>query len=229
VLEAWTSGTPRLADAIASAVADGADAVVVASLEAVESPAYETALAEAKAVAPKRSGIRIWHGSPLWADPVLTRRLAERVLAALPKGPRPTDGIVLVAEGQPWQWDRQWPQSCEQTTFFIQRVRAALVASGALEANVRAAWLDWQDPGVTEVVRHLAALGCERIVVVPTTTPADTLEVAIDLPAAVEQAAIDPGIRVEILHGWGDDPAIAAMLVNEIERGVCEMRRAETQ
>ncbi|MDO8915618.1 MAG: ferrochelatase [Coriobacteriia bacterium] len=229
VREAWLRGTPRLADAIADAVAAGSDTVVVALLDTIESPAYEVARAQVDAVAPKRSGVRVSYGPPLWSDPTLARRVTERTLAALPQGPRATDGIVLVAQGQPWQWDSEWPQSCEQTTFFVQRVRAGLVAAGALEANVRAAWLDWQDPGVTEVVRHLAALGCERIVIVPATTPADTLETAIDLPAAVEQAAIDPGIKIEILHGWGDDPAIATVLVDEIERGLSELGDAERQ
>lgn len=222
VLEAWLHGRPRLADTVAAAAQSGADTVVVALLDIAESPAYEAARAEADAVAPRRGGIRVCYAPPLWSDPTLVRAVADRVLAALPRKPRATDGVVLVADGQPWQWDREWPRSCEQTTFFVQRVRAALVAAGALEANVRSAWLDWQDPGVTEVVRHLAALGCERIVVIPATTPADTLETAIDLPAAVEQAAIDPGIRVEILHGWGDDQVIATALVDAIERTTVE-------
>jgi protoheme ferro-lyase len=228
VFEAWMRGTPRLADAIAAAVKAGAGTIAVALLDATESPAYEFARSEADAVASKRDGVHVCYGSPLWSDPTVARRVVERALAALPRGPRATDGIVLVADGQPWQWDNAWPRSCEQTTFFIQRVRAGLVAAGVLEANVRAAWLDWQDPGVTEVVRHLAALGCERIVVIPATAPADTLETAIDLPAAVETAAIDPGIRVEILHGWGDDPAIAAVLADEIERVVAEARAPQS-
>jgi protoheme ferro-lyase len=222
VYEAWLRGMPRLADAVALAANSGFDTTVVALLDVAESPAYEAARAEVDAIAPKRSGIRVCYGAPLWSDPALARTVIDRALAALPKGPRPTDGVVLVAEGQPWQWDREWPRSCEQTTFFMQRVRAGLVASGVHEANVRTAWLDWQDPGVTEVVRHLAALGCERIIVVPATTPADTLETAIDLPAAIEEAAIDPGIRVELLHAWGDDPAIAAILIREIERTSAE-------
>lgn len=229
VHEAWLRGTPRLVDAVAAAADSGVESIVVALLEAAGSPAYEAARAQVDAIAPMRSGIRVCYTSPLWSDLTLARTVAARALAALPKRPRPTDGVVLVAEGQPSQWDREWPRSCEQTTFFIQRVRAELVGSGVLEANVRTAWLDWQDPGVTEVVRHLAALGCEQIVIVPATTPADTLETAIDLPAAVEQAALDPGIRVELLHGWGDDPVIAAILVAEIERTAAENGCASLQ
>jgi sirohydrochlorin ferrochelatase len=155
--------------------------------------------------------------------------VAGKVLAALPRGPRPTDGVVLAGLGQPWQWDRDNPRSCEHETFFLQRVRAALIAAGAPETNVRTAWLDWQDPGVTEVTRHLAALGCERIIVVPATTCADTLETIIDLPAAVEQASVDPGIRVQVLHGWGDEDVVARALTRAALETAQECRLGRDQ
>ena len=37
------------------------------------------------------------------------------------------------------------------------------VERGFDEARVRLGWAEWQEPGVTEVVRHLAALGCRRV------------------------------------------------------------------
>jgi sirohydrochlorin ferrochelatase len=155
------------------------------------------------------------HGAP---------RLADAVVTAVEHGSRDIVVVSLdVAETvrrprTSWQWDRAHPASCEQETFFLQRVRQALVNAGMDESNVRAAWLDWQDPGVTEVVRHLAALGCRRIAVVPATTPADCLETTIDLPAAVEQAGLDPDVRVELLHGWGDDPVVAGVLASTAVR-----------
>jgi len=218
VMEAWMQGAPRLADALTRAAAGGARTIVVGALDVAESVRYEAARAEAGRAVPPSSGVRVCYTAPLWSDAHLAQSVAGRVLAALPRGPRATDGVVLVAPGQPWQWDRAHPRSCEQSTYFIQRVRAQLVSSGVVEANVRPAWREWQDPGVTEVVRHLAALGCERIVVIPAATPADDLETIIDLPAAVEQAAIDPGIHVEILHGWGDDPVVAAVMAGTLAR-----------
>jgi protoheme ferro-lyase len=218
VYEAWLHGAPRLADAVVTAVEHGSRDIVVVSLDVAETVRLARARAAAEGLAPPDGPVRLFVCPPLWAEPGLVELVTRRVLAALPRGPRSTDGAVLVAEGQPWQWDRAHPASCEQETFFLQRVRQALVNAGMDESNVRAAWLDWQDPGVTEVVRHLAALGCRRIAVVPATTPADCLETTIDLPAAVEQAGLAPAVRVELLHGWGDDPVVAGVLASTAVR-----------
>lgn len=207
--EAWLQGAPRLADTVARLASGGASDIVIASVAVATSVPFDQARVRAEAVVPPASAVRLWYAHPLWADDGLAHLVVDRVLSALPGGTRQTDGVVLVAPGQPWQWDRESPASCEHQTFFLQRVRALLTAAGATESAVRIAWLDWQDPGVTEVVRHLAALGCERIVVVPATWPADTLETLIDLPNAVEAADLDPGITVEVLHGWGDEDAVA--------------------
>jgi protoheme ferro-lyase len=212
VAHAWLEGTPRLAETVRDLAEGGAREVVVVYLSVAESLPFDRARIETDAVAVPGSGVRVHYAHSLWADDALAKLVAGKVLAALPRGPRATDGVVLAGLGQPWQWDRDNPRSCEHETFFLQRVRAALVAAGAQEANVRTAWLDWQDPGVTEVARHLAALGCERIVVAPATTCADTLEIVIDLPAAVDQADLDPGIRMQVLHGWGDEEAVAGAL-----------------
>jgi sirohydrochlorin ferrochelatase len=229
IAEAWLEGTPRMADAVHSVASDGARMVVVVFLGVAESLPFDRARIETDVVIPPGSGVRVCYAPTLWADDSLARLVAGRVLAALPRGPRQTDGVVLAGLGQPWQWDRESPRSCEHETFFLQRVRAALVAAGAMEANVRTAWLDWQDPGVTEVARHLAALGCERIVVVPATTCADTLETVIDLPAAVEQADLDPGIRVEVLHGWGDEGVVADVLARVAMETAAECGRGPDQ
>jgi protoheme ferro-lyase len=216
VTTAWLEGTPRLADVVHRLASQGSRDVIVVSLGVAESLPLDRARIEAEAVARPGAGVRLCYTHSLWADESLAHLVAGNVLAALPRGPRPTDGVVLVGLGQPWQWDRENPRSCEQETFFLQRVRAALVTAGTPEANVRTAWLDWQDPGVTEVARHLAALGCERIIVVPATTCADTLETIVDLPSAVEQADLDPGIRVQVLHGWGENEIVADALTRAV-------------
>ncbi len=218
VLEAWLTGAPRLSDAIAQAVALGARHIVVIHLGIAESIEYERARTDTDHRTLATLGVRVSYAPPLWSETPLARLVADRVVAALPDGPRPGDGIVLAGNGQPWQWDRAHPSSCEHETFFLQRVRAMLVAEGANEAHVRSAWLDWQDPDVTEVVRHLAALGCDRIAVVPAAVPADSLETTIDLPNAVERAAVGTSISTVVLGAWGDDPAVGAVLAEVATR-----------
>lgn len=212
VFEAWLEGTPRLCDAMAAAREDGANEVAVVLFDVAECYEYDLALREIGAACDV-SGMTWTTSAPLWPDEALARLVCEKVVATLPGGPRKSDGVVVVAGGQPPAWDRSHPQGTEQQTFFSQRVRALLVEQGLESPNIRIAWLDWHEPDVTEVVRHLSAVGCERIVVVPATFVADTLEVAVDLPAAVSSASPDPSVRVDVLHGWGDDERVAEVVV----------------
>ncbi len=213
VYEAWLQGTPRLADATAEAHADGAACVIVVHLGIAESAPFERARGDADQVS-RVGGGRLRYAPPLWPEMALARAVAQRALAALPGGPQPRDGVAVVGDGQPWQWDSAHPSSCEQATTFLQRVRSMLIAAGMDESHVRMAWLDWQDPGVTEAVRHLAALGCERIVVVPAAMPTDTLETVVDLPAAIAQAAVDPSVQITVLPAWGEDPVVTDVLTD---------------
>lgn len=211
--QAWLQGTPRLSDAVLVAADAGSDSLVIVHAGVAETMEYERARREADRQA-VLSGVRLSYASPLWSEKPLARLVCDRVLQSLGEDVREEDGAMLVGLGQPWQWDRARPSTGEHETFFLQRVRSMLVSAGLEESHVRPAWLDWQDPGVTEVVRHLAALGCTRIVAVPATVPADTLETLIDLPAAIEQAALDPSTELTILPAWGNDPVFSAVLAD---------------
>jgi sirohydrochlorin ferrochelatase len=213
VHEAWLQGCPRLCDAISDAVADGASRIAVVLLDVAESYEFDLAVKETDTVGATRAGARVEYAPPLWADDRLARMVHDRIIAELRPTPRSSDGALLVASGQPWQWDRTHPQESEHETFFCQRVRAMLIESGLEATRVRVAWLDWQEPDVTEAVRHLAAIGCGRVVVAPATAPADSLAVALDLPVAVEQAAAEE-TTVTVLHGWGDDPVVVEVLAD---------------
>lgn len=212
VREAWLEGFPQLCDAIDAARESGAQAVAVVLLDVSQSHEYDLALRGVGGPGCETEGLTLAYSPPLWSEDALARLVCDKVLAALPGGPRHTDGVAIVATGQPPAWDQTHPQATEQRTYFCQRVRRLLMDSGLEGANIRTAWMDWQDPDVTEVVRHLSAVGCERIVIVPATAVADTLDIAVDLPAAVAQAAVDKDLRVEVLHGWGDDPGVAEVV-----------------
>ena len=213
VREAWLHGTPRLCDALIDAAEQGSQEAAVVLLGVAESYEHHLARGEVDACADKGIPGSVVYAPPLWSDDALARFVCDRTLAALPSSPGEHDGVVLVAAGQPAQWDRTHPRAAEHETFFCQRVRSLLVTAGLQDGNVRTAWMDWHDPDVTEVVRHLAALGCARIVVVPATTAADSLETILDLPAAVAQAAVDASVHVEVLHGWGEDEAVSEVLM----------------
>jgi protoheme ferro-lyase len=223
VHEAWLHGTPRLRDAVAEASARGSTGVAVVLLDVAESYKYDLARREAAPAPGDEGRPDIAYAPPLWGNEELARTVHAKIRRALPGGPRRSDGVALVASGQPPEWDRSHPQAAEHETFFCQRVRSLLVADGFAEGHVRLAWLDWRDPDVTDVVRHLAAAGCQRIAVVPTTTPADSLDTALELPAAVRQAAVEDPVKIEVLHGWGEEEEVAQVVAAAARRALEEL------
>lgn len=225
---ALCAGSPSLADEIAAGARAGARRFVVALLAAADSRALDRAKRDAARLEPWRHDIDIAYTSPLWSASGVAEMLAQRTLRALDREPSDHDGVALVAEGQPWQWDRTHPATAEHATFLCQRVRAELIAAGLHEDKVRMAWLEWEDPGVTEVVRHLAALGCRRILVVPVTLPFDSVDSLLDLRASADQAAVDEGVTVTVLPAWGDDPAVAAALCDRVLEAAHELDPSAT-
>ena len=146
----------------------------------------------------------------IWYSEELAGRLVSRILDTT-RGVLPDEvGVALIGEGQPSAWmsfDHGWR---ERENYFNQRVRLLLTEHGVRAENIRSAWLEWQTPDVTEAVRHLAALGCTRIVVAPSTIPCVALATALDLEHMVDLARVGENVRTVTLPPWGDDPAFAA-------------------
>jgi len=216
VRAAFCDGGPSLADEFAEAVSAGAARIVVALLGVAESRAFDLAARDAAPLVAAHAGLDVVYTAPLWSATEAAELVARRVVESLGDSPGADDGVVLVSQGQPWQWDRAYPTAGEHATYFCQRVRADLVTRGLREDRVRLAWLDWEEPGVTEVVRHLAALGCARIRVVPATMPFDTVSTLLDLRDSADQAAVDAEVSVEVLPAWGDDLSVARSLRERI-------------
>ena len=101
-----------------------------------------------------------------------------------------TTGVALLMHGQPDAHQQTHAHFDIQENAFCNRVRMMLVEKGIAESNIRLCWMDWRAPDVTETVRHLAALGCDRILVVPACYPFDSMMTMLDLPMSVRQARV---------------------------------------
>jgi protoheme ferro-lyase len=222
VAVAFCEGEATLAQVMAVEVGEGARRVVVAQASVAERRALDKARRALAALRLDESGVAVHFAPPLWASAEVGSMLARRIVAAFDNGPTETDGVVLVSEGEPPQWRTDFPLTSEQSTFFAQRVRSELVDMGFAEDLVRPAWLEWDEPEVTEVLRHLAAVGCERIVVVPATIMFDTVETSIDLKVAADRAAFESGVTVAVLSAWGDDETVVGVLCDAIGEAAAE-------
>ena len=108
--------------------------------------------------------------------------------------------------------------------FFHQRVKRGLLELGLTEQNVRLAWLDWQEPDATEALRHLAAFGCEKIIVVPASMPLDSTSTLVDIGQAVGLARLPAEIELVRLPAWGDHPAVADALAADVIETAAESK-----
>lgn len=213
---AWSDRPPLLDDAVAAAVGEGRREIVVCALTVGDDLELTRARHRADALHAGSAGVTLRYTRPLWSSVALAEHIAGRVRTACDAALPGEVGVALVGHGQPAELQERDPLRTEQETYFHQRIRSLLVEHGFDEARVRLGWAQWQEPAVTEVVRHLAALGCPRVLVVPASMPGESLMTLLDIPEAVTQARVERASDVVVLPAWGDDPVVADALAESV-------------
>ncbi|MFA5844287.1 MAG: ferrochelatase [Coriobacteriia bacterium] len=210
---AWCrDGREGLATAVRSATAAGRRRVAILPVEIADTHACDHERRLLDELKPAERDVRTTWSRALWEETAVADLVARRAMAAAKGSDVAETGFVLVGHGVPPEWDESHPAASEQETYFIQRVRMLLTDRGYAEQNVREAWLEWQLPDVTESVRHLAALGCRRICVVPATLLMPSIALMLDVTRSVVMARVDEAAVVEVLPALGDDPIIVEVV-----------------
>lgn len=204
---AWCYGRPSLVETCARAAASGSRELAVVVLGFEDATPVEREKATLDGAALREAGAQVAFGPSVWTDRHLPARLVERILAATQGAQLASVGVVLVGAGVPPAWESAHAAAASEENYFNQRVRLLLTEAGLDERMVRLAWLDFQVPDVTEAVRHLGALGCERIVVAPSAIALPQIATVLDLRRAVELARVPDHVHTVVLGAWGDDPA----------------------
>lgn len=207
---AWLGGEKDLASRVLHLAERGYRSIVVAQVMIAGSLELDDAKRRVDTLRLDDLDVAVSYTDSLWSAERVAALVAMRVMAVVDD---PADtGVVLVGLGQPEERSRECRTFDENETAFLNRVRLMLIDRGISDANVRLAWADWHGPDVTSTVRHVAALGCRRLVVAPACFPLDTVETLLDLPLSVRQARADEGVSIVTLPAWHDDPLLAEEL-----------------
>ncbi|MHB9003890.1 MAG: CbiX/SirB N-terminal domain-containing protein [Coriobacteriia bacterium] len=222
-VERWPGALVDLVDcsmpyALASRVRDlaatGRRRFVIANASVADSYELDRATAALNGLHPQTMGLCIEATPPLWGSEALAHKIAERIMAVT-ADPAAT-GVALVMHGQTEARHQNNPEFDEQEAAFCSRIRLVLQEQGIDEQMVRPCYHDWESPDTTETVRHLAALGCKRIVVTPACFPFESATTVLDLPVAVAQARVDEHVSTVVLSAWNDESGIAEILMKSI-------------
>lgn len=210
------AGEGRLALAVAESVNAGFHSIVVVELTVGETLELAEAKREIDFLRLEQYGIQLFYTGQLSSFEGLVEMLVARVLGALDT-PDST-GVALVGHGQSERHARLNPGFDQAENSFLNRIRMRLLEEGLPEQHVRIAWAEWDSPDVTSAVRHLAALGCRRVLVVPAVYCVDTTGTLLDLELAVRQARVDEEVSTVTLPSWRDDEMLIAELARCVEK-----------
>lgn len=207
-------GRDTLDRAVAEAASRGATDIVVATVSVAESYVADRAKAAVDLMRPEAHGLRVVYAPPLWGSETLTEYVADQIWRARDE-PTAT-GVALVLHGQPDAWERSHASFDIQENSFAHRVRVLLSEKGIPQENIRLCYAEWRVPDITETVRHLAALGCRRVLICPATFPFESSVTLLDAQVAIRQARVEGHVNTVMLNAWGEDPIVSDVLFGAI-------------
>jgi len=203
-------GRDTLDRAVVEAADRGVSDMIIVTAAVAESYVTDRAKASVDAMRPEAHGVRVAYAPPLWGSEVLAEHVADQVWRARDE-PAAT-GVALVLHGQPDEWERSHASFDVQENSFAQRIRMLLVDRGMPAENVRLCHGEWRVPDITETVRHLAALGCRRVLVCPVCYPFENSATILDFQVSIRQARVDGHVTTVTLNAWGEDPVLSDVL-----------------
>lgn len=208
------SSPHTLASSVRTLATLGHRRFVVANAAVAESYELDRSTAALNSLHPASLGILVDFTPPLWGSERLAEKIVDRIVAVTVDPAR--TGVALVMHGQPESRQQTNPDFDEQEAAFCSRIRLLLQEQGMDAHNVRSCYHDWETPDATETVRHLAAMGCTRVVVTPATFPFESATTVLDLPVAVVQARVDEHVSTVVLPAWNEEVVLAEVLLEGI-------------
>jgi len=163
------------------------------------------------------NGIEVCTTYPLWNSDTLVEMFVDQAEQMRHNLPADEVGILLVAHGQPPQWDQIYPKQTQQETDFRQAIRDRLVQSGYLADNISLAWMEYRDPTPQDGLQKLLQQNVRLILVFSSSISAEGIHSAYEIPEMLNEVSLPEGVRLVNLGAWNDHPLVLQAIAERIE------------
>ena len=208
---------PRVPAAVINALNDGASRLIVSEVFVTVSSHTEEGKHQIEEVNPQAYGVEVRYTGPVWDSTAMHRTFVTRVNDNRGETDKAKVGVLLVAHGQPVEWDEFWPLQTEQEMLYADRILELLEADGYRRENLGKAWMSFRTPKPAAEVERIFANGVEKLLFLSYTIAAAGMHSQYDIPALVYKARVPEEFPIIDLGAWGNDPMVIAALKEKID------------
>jgi hypothetical protein len=163
---------------------------------------------------PEAYGVELLFTGPLYDSELMYQMFVDRVNANRGNTEKSKTGVLLVAHGQPEEWDEIWPLQTEHEMFFGNQILDRLVADGYRRDNLGKGWMSFKEPKPAVEVERIHANGVDKLLFFSYTIAAAGIHSQYDIPALVYEGDVPDDFPIIDLGAWGNDP-IAILAIKE--------------
>ncbi|MHA1156023.1 MAG: hypothetical protein ACTSQK_07935 [Candidatus Heimdallarchaeota archaeon] len=216
--EAYVNDWPTINQALLRAISIGAKDITILNLFMADSFEYQLAIDEMKRIDFSQIGVTIKQTAFLAKSKDIQSYIAKKVTDAVPQNSNKNRvGVILIADGQPTQWDETYPVT-EVENKYVSEIKGKLRKEGFNERLILNAWIEERDPTIIDAFNDLKESKCITIIAVSTTTPVDCLDSLVEVSLALEKPAEDADIELISVGAWNDDDEVISAYLGLITK-----------
>lgn len=208
---------PHPNEAAWQAVKEGAEKIILTHVFLTESNHTLEGEEMIKELRLEEYGISVCTTYPLWNSETLIEMFVQQSEQMRRNLPREQVGILLVAHGQPPEWDEIYPKQTKQETDFRLAIRDRLVQHGYPPENVSLAWMESREPTPQVGLRELLGRNVRLVLVFSSSISAEGIHSAYEVPEILSEVPLPEGVRLVNLGAWNDHPLVLQAIMERIQ------------
>ena len=214
--EAYVDDWPTINQALLRTISLGAKEITILNLLCSDNFDAYLAEKEMKRIDFSKIGITIKQSDFLCQSKDIQNYIVKKITAALPENtPKENIGILLIANGQPEEWDDLYETTKEEESF-MEDIKKLLIKEGFQEKLIESGWLNRNTSTIEEALNNLIESNCSRIIYVSTTSPVDCVDTIVDIPNRLGKIAGKKDIELIPVNSWNDDEEIVKIYLRLI-------------